>query len=139
MVSYTEVSQKRAWRRSTDHSLEEDFGTTSSESALERNFRLARDTTPIDQYERGNRPSRAEPICPISDRFRASAAALRALLAVALGQLLEARIRAQRREVGAGIEGGKIVKSQRRCFLQRGKGFLPIAASRISRSSARNS
>jgi hypothetical protein len=65
---------------------------------------------------------------------RVSAAALRALLAVTLGQVLEARVRAQRREVTAGIEGGKIVESRVESFLQRGESFLFIPASCICRT-----
>jgi hypothetical protein len=68
-----------------------------------------------------------------SGSVKASVAALPALLAVAPGQLLEARVRAQRRKVRAGIEGGKIVKSRIECFLQGSESFLFIAASRVCR------
>jgi hypothetical protein len=65
---------------------------------------------------------------------RANAAALRALLAVTLGQLLEARVRAQGSKIRAGIERREIVKARVECFLQRGKSFLFIAPSCIGRT-----
>ena len=64
---------------------------------------------------------------------KVSAAALRALLAVALHQLLEARVPAQGSEIWAGIEGGKIVKSHVKRLLQRGQGLLGVPACRVCR------
>src|ERR1700733_1177750 len=59
---------------------------------------------------------------------------LRALLAIGEGQLLEARVGAQRREVRTGIERGEVVKACVKCFLQRSESFLSVAASRIGRT-----
>src|ERR1700686_2753352 len=53
------------------------------------------------------------------------------LLAVTLLQLLEARVRAQRREVRAGIKRGKIVESRFECLLQRGETFLFVSVGRV--------
>src|ERR1039458_237251 len=80
-----------------------------------------------------DRPFRADQLRD-SRPVRASVAALRALLAVTLGQLLEARIRKQRREVWAGIEGGKIVESSREGLLQCGESFVFITVSRTCRT-----
>ena len=49
---------------------------------------------------------------------RANAAAPRALPAIALGQLLEARVRAQRSEMRAGIERAKVAIAFLECFLE---------------------
>jgi hypothetical protein len=50
------------------------------------------------------------------------------LLAVALDKLLEARVRAQGREIWVGINGGKIAVSGVECFLQRVQSLFFIVA-----------
>jgi hypothetical protein len=49
-----------------------------------------------------------------------------------VNELLEARVRAQRREIWAGIDGGEIAIASGKGFLQRGQGLLFVAATRVS-------